>query len=59
MSEDVKMDLLKAIQNAQNNGTLPEKVAFPDPVVLKHSLDNGVTFPPPTYRQDGKDGNNN
>ena len=58
MSEDVKMDIIKAIQNAQNNITPPEVVAFPDPVILKHSLDNGVTFPPPTYRQDGKDGKN-
>jgi len=57
MSEDVKKDLLKAIHDAQNNNAQGTNgnVVFPNPKVLKHSLDGGVAFPEPVYRQDGKD----
>lgn len=58
MSEDLKKDILEAIHDSQKEN-VPNNagaVSFPDPVVLKHSLDeNGVAFPPPVYRQDGKD----
>lgn len=58
MSEDVKKDLTKAIQSAQKNNDPAEKVVFPNPVVLQHSLDKGISFPSPSYRQNGKNGNN-
>ena len=58
MSEDLKKDILEALHGAQNDNTSKNsgEVVFPDPVVLKHSLDeNGVVFPSPVFRQDGKD----
>ena len=62
MSEDVKKDLRKAIQDAQkssSSSTVNGNVVLPDPVVLKHSANDGVAFPPPAYRQDGKEESTN
>lgn len=58
MSDDVKKDILKAIQDAKNTGADSSKsssVLIPAPNVLKHGLDqDGVVISAPVYRQDGK-----
>ena len=58
MSDDPKKDILQAVKNAQNSSQPSADNAgkFPPPKYLKHSLDeDGISFPEPAFRQDGKE----